>query len=223
MPRKYYDQKLTALKSRMTDMGGMVNERISDTIEALRTLDKEKAAAVVHADVAINEQEHQIEQMCMNLIALQQPIATDLRDIAACLKIITDIERVGDQCADICDIITIGEIPKQSLVLSRVIEMLSAARAMFTRAINCFISRDEAAARRVCVDDDAVDGMFSEIVLLVCESISKNPQNVMREVDLMFITKYIERMADHATNIAEWVIYMQTGVHPDLNDGFENK
>ena len=223
MPRKYYDQKLSDLRRRMTDMGAMADERISQTIEALRTLDKEKADAVVHADAEINQQEHQIEQICMNLIALQQPIASDLRDVAACLKIITDIERVADQCADICDIISIGEIGRNSLILNHVIQMLHLARSMFTRAMDCFISRDEAAAREICKDDDAVDGMFSKIVLLVCETISKNPQNVMREVDLMFITKYVERMADHATNIAEWVIYMQTGVHPDLNDGFEQK
>ena len=156
----------------------------------------------------------------MNLLALQQPIATDLRVIAACLKIITDIERVADQCADICDIITVGEIKNNSLAVSHVIQMMEAARTMFGQAMNAFMGRDVQLAKQVCAADDKVDAMFSSLVLEICNTITENPQDVMREVDLMFTTKYIERMGDHATNIAEWVIYMQTGEHPDLNSGY---
>ena len=153
----------------------------------------------------------------MNLIALQQPIARDLRTIAACLKILTDIEREGDQCADICEILLVGELNNNSLATNHVVQMLEAARNMFRKAMDVFISRDVEAARAVCDSDDEVDAMFSRIILEVCNIISENPQNVMREVDLLFITKYIERIGDHATNIAEWVIYMETGVHPDMN------
>ncbi len=148
---------------------------------------------------------------------MQQPIATDLRVIAACLKILTDIEREADQCADICDILTIGELNTNSLAITHVVQMLEAAHGMFRRAMDVFLSRDVEAAQAVCESDDIVDGMFSKIILEVCGIITQNPQNVMREVDLLFISKYIERMGDHATNIAEWVIYMETGVHPDLN------
>lgn len=219
MPRKFFDQKLQSLSRDLAEVGAVVNGRIGDTIEALRAMDADLASDVVAGDVEINRTEQKIEQECVSLLALQQPIATDLRVIASCLKIITDIERVADQCADICEIITIGEMRTNSMPVSHVVQMLETARGMFGRAMDVFISRDVQAARGVCKEDDAVDAMFSKIVLEVCGTITQNPQNVMREVDLMFIAKYIERMADHATNIAEWVIYMETGEHPDLNAG----
>jgi phosphate transport system protein len=222
MPRKFFDRKLRDLNQSMTEMGAAVDGRIGMTIEALRTLDRDTAAEVVAGDEEINAQEHAIEQTCMNLLALQQPIAGDLRGITACLKIITDMERVADQCADICDIIAIGEIRSNSMAVAHVLSMLEAARGMFTRAMDVFLSRDIEAARAVCAEDDTVDGMFSKIVLEICGGITENPQTVMREVDLMFITKYVERMADHATNIAEWVIYRETGEHPDLNDSYNH-
>ncbi|MBW7571740.1 phosphate signaling complex protein PhoU [Caproiciproducens faecalis] len=217
MPRKNFDREIANLIAQMTDMGSTVNQRIEDTITALRTMDLEKAAEVAGSDNEIDRIEHNIEKMCMNLIAMQQPIASDLRVIAACLKILTDIEREADQCADICDILTIGELNTNSLAITHVVQMLEAANDMFRRAMDVFLSRDVEAARKVCESDDIVDGMFSKIILEVCGIITQNPQNVMREVDLLFISKYIERMGDHATNIAEWVIYMETGVHPDLN------
>ncbi len=217
MSRKIFDRELENLISQMTDMGNTVDQRIEETIAALRTMDLEKAAEVANSDNEIDQTEHAIEKLCMNLIALQQPIATDLRVIAACLKILTDIEREADQCADICEILTVGELNTNSLAITHVVQMLEAARDMFRRAMDVFLSRDVEAAREVCESDDIVDAMFSKIILEVCGIITESPQNVMREVDLLFIIKYIERMGDHATNIAEWVIYMETGVHPDLN------
>ncbi len=217
MSRKIFDRELESLISQMTDMGNTVDQRIEETIAALRTMDLEKAAEVANSDNEIDQTEHAIEKLCMNLIALQQPIATDLRVIAACLKILTDIEREADQCADICEILTVGELNTNSLAITHVVQMLEAARDMFRRAMDVFLSRDVEAAREVCESDDIVDAMFSKIILEVCGIITESPQNVMREVDLLFIIKYVERMGDHATNIAEWVIYMETGVHPDLN------
>ena len=217
MPRKIFDRELENLITQMTDMGNTVDQRIEDTIAALRTMDLEKASEVANNDNEIDQTEHDIEKLCTKLIALQQPIATDLRVIAACLKILTDIEREADQCADICDILIIGELNSNSLAITHVVQMLEAARDMFRRAMDVFLSRDIVAAREVCESDDIVDTMFSKIILEVCGIITESPQNVMREVDVLFISKYIERMGDHATNIAEWVIYMETGVHPDLN------
>ncbi len=218
MPRKLFDRELANLISQMTDMGNLVAERIDETILAIRTMDMDKAAEVAGSDDEIDQMEHKIEQMCMNLIARQQPIASDLRVIAACLKILTDIEREGDQCADICENLVVGELNStNNLAVSHVVQMMEAARDMFRKAMDVFISRDLEAARAVCASDDYVDEMFSKVILEVSGIIAQAPQNVMQEVDLLFITKYIERMGDHATNIAEWVIYMETGVHPDLN------
>ena len=218
MPRKLFDRELNNLITQMTDMGNTVDDRIAQTIEAMRTMNLEIAEDVAKSDNEIDQMEHQIETMCMNLLALQQPIASDLRMIATCLKILTDIEREADQCADICEILTVGELNSNSLAISHVVKMLETARDMFRRSMDVFISRDVDAAKQICADDDIVDDMFSKIILEVCNTITQNPQNVMCEVDLIFIIKYIERMGDHATNIAEWVIYMETGVHPDLNE-----
>lgn len=217
MPRKLFDRELANLIEQMTEMGNNVYQRIDETIAALRTMDLDKAAEVAGSDNEIDQMEHKIEQICMNLIARQQPIASDLRMIAACLKILTDIEREADQCADICEILTIGELNTNSLAITHVVQMLEAAREMFRKSMDVFLSHDVEAAREICRSDDYVDDMFSKIILEVCGIITQAPQNVMREVDLLFISKYIERMGDHATNIAEWVIYMETGVHPDLN------
>lgn len=217
MPRKMFDRELADLISQMTKMGSMVDGRISKTIQALRTMDLEAASEVASGDGEIDRMEHAIEKRCMDLIALQQPIAGDLRTIAACLKILTDIEREADQCADICDILTVGELNGNSLAVAHVVQMLETAHAMFRRAMDVILSRDVTEARAVCKNDDEVDAMFSRIILEVCGIITENPQNVMCEVDLLFIIKYVERMGDHATNIAEWVIYMETGEHPDLN------
>ncbi|CAB1245835.1 Phosphate-specific transport system accessory protein PhoU [Ruminococcaceae bacterium BL-6] len=217
MPRKIFDRELADLIGEMTKMGADVGQRIDETITALRTLDLDKADQIANSDDEIDRTEHRIEKVCMNLIAMQQPVASDLRMIAACLKILTDIERVADQCADICDILTVGELNSNSLAITHVVQMMEAARDMFRRAMDVFLSRDVEAAHEVCKSDDVVDTMFSKIILEICGIITDNPQNVMREVDLLFIIKYVERIGDHATNIAEWVIYMETGVHPDLN------
>lgn len=218
MPRKLFDRELANLISQMTDMGNLVAERIEETLTAIRTMDMEKAAEVAGNDNEIDQMEHKIEQMCMNLIASQQPLASDLRVIAACLKILTDIEREADQCADICENLVIGELnTTNNLAVTHVVQMMEAARDMFCKSMDVFLSRDLEAAREVCAADDYVDEMFSKIILEVSGIIAQAPQNVMREVDLLFIVKYIERMGDHATNIAEWVIYMETGIHPDLN------
>lgn len=217
MARKMFERELLELAQDVASMGNTVDHRLEETIDALRTLNLEKAKLVAESDGPIDLLEHEIEKKCLNLIALQQPIARDLRMIAACLKILTDIERVADQCADICDIVAGGVFNGNSLALSHVVQMMEEARGMFRRAMDVFISRDVKEAAAICEYDDVVDNMFSKIILEVCDIITQNPRNVMSEVDLIFITKYIERTADHATNIAEWVIYMENGEHPELN------
>ena len=127
MPRKLFDREINDLIHRMTDLGNDVDGRIQMTIDALRTLDIEKAKKVATSDNEIDSEEHRIEQICMNLIALQQPIASDLRTIAACLKILTDMEREADQCADICDILTIAELDRSSLALAHVYHKICGA------------------------------------------------------------------------------------------------
>lgn len=217
MPRKSFVKKLNSLNQKVTNMGIEVDLKIEQTITAFQNIDLELAKEVAESDNQIDQIEHQIEQFCMNLFALEQPIASDLRMVAGCLKIITDIERVADQCADVCEIITTGQIHEKTTEIKHLIEMLEAVHQMFHKAMDAFTSRNVDDAIWICKNDDQIDAMFSKIVLEGCKNITNNSENVMQEVDLMFITKYIERMGDHCTNIAEWVIYMETGEHPDLN------
>lgn len=220
MPRKHFDQELEQLTQRITEMGDAIHERIVSTIRVLRTGDTELARQIAGSDGSIDHMENENEKLCLNLIVSQQPIASDLRTIAGSLKILTDMEREVDQCADICEMVAAeGLSDSQSLPLSHIVATLEKVDNMFSGAMDVFLSQDVERAREICQADDEVDALFGKIVLEVCTSIAQNSSHVMRDADLLFIIKYVERMGDHATNIAEWVIYMVTGEHKDLNKG----
>ena len=217
MLRRSFLNQLEQLNKKVYDMGNKVDVIIGQTIDVLSNIDTELADKVIRDDTSINKMEHQIEQVCMNILALQQPIAGDLRMVAGCLKIITDIERIADQCTDICEIISMKQISKQNVSLNDVSNILKQVHDMFKRSINVFQSRNVDDAVNICKSDDNIDSLFSDIIFKICGVIAKDTSKIMPEVDLMFITKYAERMGDHCTNIAEWVIYMETGKHPALN------
>ncbi len=198
-------------------MGEKVDTIISQSICAFKNLDVSLSSKIVNEDKLINEKEHNIEKFCLNMIALQQPMASDLRNITACLKIITDIERIADHCADICEIIMSSKISSESTNMGRIISLLDCVQVMFKNVLNVFSSQNVDDAVNICSQDDEIDSLFSDIVLSICKAIAKNSLYVESEVDLLFIAKYAERIADHCTNIAEWVIYMKTGQHPELN------
>ena len=142
-----------------------------------------------------------------------------IRDrITATLKILTDMERVADQCADICEILSTVSGMTQQTASPRLLLMFSKARAMFAGALDAYLKRDADAARAICAMDDEVDSLFSATVLDLCGRLERHSSAVPESVDFMFIAKYIERIGDHATNIAEWAIFVETGVHPNLND-----
>ena len=217
MTRNYFDKELLKLHRELTELGRRVDESMSDTLFALKRLDREAARGVVEGDDEIDGMENQIEQMCMNLICRQQPMAGDLRVITATLKLITDVERIADQCADIGEIlIKMGEAPYVKPLIHLPL-MLDTARSMFARAIKAYITRDVELAKAVCMDDNIIDDNFSTVVMELCNIIAEKGTSVRQAVDLLLIAKYIERIGDHTTNIAEWVIFMATGEHLDLN------
>lgn len=218
MPRKVFDQELERLGVELAEMGRQVDALMAGTIRCLKGMDLSAAHALFPRDAEINAREKGIEQKCASLIALQQPLARDLRVIMATLKIITDMERIADQCADICEIVSTVEGLTEMEAPPRILHMFEKAREMFRGALDAFLRRDEAAARSVCGRDDEVDGMFSAAVAELCRQIRQSPAEVPQNVDFLFVAKYVERMADHATNIAEWAIYIVTGRHPNLND-----
>ena len=218
MPRNVFDEELVRLNADLAQMGRRIDAIMQGTIRTLKNMDVEMARTIFPQDVEINTMEKSIEQSCMNLLALQQPLARDLRVITATLKVITDMERISDQCADICEILaTVGGMTKMK-ASPRLIQMFDKAREMVAGAIDAYIRRDQKDAAAICAADDEVDALFSSAVLELCGQITRDSTSVPEHVDFMFIAKYIERMADHATNIAEWAIFIVTGVHPNLND-----
>lgn len=219
--RTNFERDLERLQQQLCEMGTAVDETIESTIAALKQHDRELAGKIARSDDEIDQMEHQIEMMCMNLIARQQPLARDLRIIAATLKIITDIERVADQCADICEIVANIENIQSFAPVNHLAKMMETARGMFSRSITAYMQRDIETSREICESDDVVDEQFQKVVMELSGLISAGETSIMKIVHLMFVAKYIERVADHATNIAEWTIYMAEGMHPSLNHGVE--
>lgn len=217
MPRKSFTNKINILKEDIKNMGEKVAQRIEDTLIAIRDSDISKAREVSENDNEIDNMEQEIEQFCLTLLALEQPMAKDLRMIAGCLKIITDIERVADQCEDICDILISEEIETDENDIEHICRILKTAKDMFVKVMDVFVSKDVDEAVKVCQLDDKIDEIFSNIIMELAEQIGEKKIDVIKALNIMFIAKYVERMGDHITNIAEWIIYIKTGEHPILN------
>lgn len=216
--RSQFTRELRELSVELSEMGAMVDRVMLDTLSALRNQDLMLARRIYRNDYKINAQESKIEQMCFNLIALQQPMASDLRAITAALKAVTDLERTGDQCADICEILLTNPGSRKMPVPQIISRMMEKARDMFAGALDSFLRRDADLARDVCERDDEVDELFSRAILELSQVLQDDRNMVSQATDYMFIAKYVERMADHATNIAEWAIYTVTGSYKDLNN-----
>lgn len=216
MTRGYFDRELEELKADMIRMGGLVEESIENTIIALKKQDIELARKVFRDDDIIDDLEKQIEKRCLNMIARQQPLAKDLRTISTALKIITDMERIADHSADIAEITIRMSTEKYIKPLIDIPKMAELAKQMVNTAIDSYVNQDIELATKVCGSDDDVDDLFMKIVLELM-SLMKNDASVVEQaIDFMFIAKYLERMADHATNIGEWVVYNVTGEHDHL-------
>lgn len=216
MPRNVFDREMLRLHRELADMAGHVDKIMNGTIQALRLQDTGLARSLLVEDQDINDTESRIEQMCLNLIALQQPLAKDLRHIVAALKIITDMERIADQCVDVCEIMTTVAFSDMRTP-AHILQMFEKAREMFDSAIDSYIKVDVAIARRVIEDDDIVDDLFTRVVLEMCNVLADSSKAIIPQAaDYMFIAKYVERIADHATNIAEWAIYLESGAHRKL-------
>ena len=220
MPRNLFEHEMSDLKGSLVDLGHLIDTIIADTLQMLRQPNPETAAAVARREETVNTMERRIEDSCVNIIALQQPLARDLRTITAALKIVTDMERISDQCCDTCEILrALAPLSEGARPPVHLGEMLERTRSMFDDALSAFVSHDIALSYEVCDRDDEVDALFSRTILEICAAIEGQPVVVPRGADYMFIAKYIERIADHATNIAEWTIFIETGEHPDLNQG----
>ena len=213
--RNRFDEQLFELNREIIEMGALCEEAIASAAKALTVGDIELAANVKKNSSSIDQMERDIESRCMKLLLHQQPVARDLRLISAALKMITDMERIGDQAEDIADIVTSlnGHTMKGMEMIE---DMARATIEMVTESVDAFVKKDVALAKQVIARDDVVDDYFSRVKHDIISLIAENSADGEFALDLLMISKYFERIGDHATNIAEWVIYSITGTHKEV-------
>lgn len=209
--RAYYDSKLNELNDKLVGMGALIENAINHAVAALTQKNVAEARKVSELEGKINDAEKEIEAFCLKLILHQQPVAGDLRLISAALKMITDMERIGDQAEDVSEICIL--LSKNSYVhnLEHIKQMAEHMKKMVTDSINAFVTKDIALAMSVCKNDDIIDDLFVKVRQDMIELITKDNSKGEVAFDLLMIAKYFERIGDHATNIAEWVIYSING------------
>ena len=212
--RTKFDEQLHELNNKLIEMGRLCEKAVASAAKALTTGDEELATDVKTNGPVIDHMERDIESRCVNLLLLQQPVAQDLRFISSALKMITDLERIGDQAEDIAEIVIFlkGSRVKS---LDTIREMADVTIAMVKSSMAAFSDKDAELARAVIEKDDVVDNYFSEIRRKIVSLIAEDPTDGEAELDLLMVAKYLERIGDHATNVAEWAIYSIDGTHDD--------
>ena len=210
--RNRFDEQLFELNRELIEMGSMCEEAIAQVAKALTMGDVELAKTIKEDASGIDQMERDIERRCMRLLLHQQPVARDLRQISAALKMITDMERIGDMAEDIAEIVVFlnGHTMEDMKMVSG---MALETSKMVTASVDAFVKKDIVLAEAVLVQDDIVDDYFSKIKSAIISLISENANDGEFALDILMISKYFERIGDHATNIAEWVIYSVTGSH----------
>ena len=210
--RSRFDEQLAILNRELIEMGALCEEAIALAAKALTDKDKTMAANVAAMDAEIYQKERNIESMCLKLLLQQQPVARDLRQISAALKMITDMERIGDQAEDISEIVITldGRYAENSALLKG---MAESTIQMVTESVDAYVKRDTALAQQVIKMDDIVDDYFDQVKAELISKIAGEPADGEYALDLLMIAKYLERIGDHAVNIAEWVIFSVTGRH----------
>ena len=211
--RTQYDSDLAALKEALAAMGQHAADAVEDALEALCTADADAAALIAKGDGCINNMERDIEHRCMTLLLRQQPVAGDLRRISTAMKAVTDVERIGDHAADIAEIIPhlVTVRREGDPAVSQAIQMGKKAHQMILDSLAALTAEDESAALKVIQADDEVDYDFNAIQKTLAQEIAAAPAKVDAALDLLMVIKYLERIGDHAVNLAEWVEFVRTG------------
>ena len=218
MVRSRFDAQLEQLNVELIKMGALCEEAITASVSALMKYDRTVVQMVFEKDNEIDHMERDIETFCMRLLLQQQPVARDLRQISAALKMITDMERIGDQAADIAEIIPFF-LSHNTFDCTLVCRMAQQASSMVTQSVDAFVRRDVDLARSIAKQDDLVDEDFSNVKQALISAIAREPGQGEVALDLLMIAKYFERIGDHAVNLSEWVEFSVTGVHK--HDGVE--
>ncbi|HNZ40856.1 MAG TPA: phosphate signaling complex protein PhoU [Clostridia bacterium] len=213
--RSKFDMQLEILNNSLIEMGALCEKAIATAIKALLENNIPLAKKVMESVKDINQAEKDIEAMCLKLLLQQQPVARDLRQISSILKMITDMDRIGVQAGDIAEIVTFANLSK-SKDRVHIADMAEATIKMVSESINAFVKKDLELANKVIAYDDVVDDLFVKVRTGIVDLISKDKRHGEQAVDIIMIAKYLERIGDHATNIAGWVAFSITGIHVEL-------
>jgi phosphate transport system protein len=218
MNRLSFDYELHQLNQALIALGGMAESSIENAVLALRKQDVALAGKIIEGDDAIDRQEHIVEKKCISIIGRHQPLAIDLRTVSAALKVITDLERIADNSTNIAELVIdmAGEPYIKPLIDIPILSDIT--REMVKEALNAYIERDQDLAQAVIQRDDEADMVYKRIVQDLMALMQQNPATVRQGVSLLFIAKCLERVADHAVNVAEWAIFVVTGKHPHGNE-----
>ena len=211
--RNRFDKELASLHDLLIEMGTLSQQAIESAKDALLEQDVEKAARTQEFEREVDEREKEVERRCLKLLLQQQPVASDLRIISTALKIITDLERIADQACDIAELATYMAGQKYIKKLVDIPLMADAAIKMVKESIDAFVARDIDLAQRVIACDDTVDSLFDQVKNDLITLIREDSANGEQAMDLLMVGKYLERIGDHATNVAEWVVFSITGQH----------
>ena len=215
MMRSKFDMQLEILNNSLIEMGALCEKAIATAIKALLENNIPLAKKVMESVKDINQAEKDIEAMCLKLLLQQQPVARDLRQISSILKMITDMDRIGVQAGDIAEIVTFANLSKSKDIV-HIADMAEATIKMVSESINAFVKKDLELANKVIAYDDVVDDLFVKVRTGIVDLISKDKRHGEQAVDIIMIAKYLERIGDHATNIAGWVAFSITGIHVEL-------
>jgi phosphate transport system protein len=215
--RKEFDEGLEQLKTKLVDMGNRVEAVLGEAMEALNTLDTAKAKAIIAKDIELNRLEESIDELGARMIATQQPVAKDLRRILTAFKMASDLERMGDLSVDIAKVVV--RLEGQTLIkpLVDLPRMAEISQLMIYESIQSYVQENVDLAYKMAKDDDQVDALYSQVINDLFTLMVDNPKTISQASLISFVGRYIERIADHATNIGESVVYLVTGKRPDLN------
>jgi phosphate transport system protein len=208
---RHFDDELQSLKEQILRMGGLAEEQVQGALRALVERDSDLARKIIENDRQVNTVDVAVDEDCLRLLALQQPTARDLRFITTAMKISTELERISDLAENICErAIELNEEPQLKPYID-IPRMANWALQMVKEALDAFVNHDAALARKVCRDDDFVDDLTHQLFRELLSFMLENPQTITRAIRITFIAKYLERIADHATNVAELVVYLVEG------------
>lgn len=215
-PRTLYEKQLAALHKDVEKMGLAVEKNYDDLFEALERQDEDGVVIIMKNDRIINDMQRGIEAQCLSLITKQQPVAKDLRLVTASLKVVTDIERIGDHCSDMAELFI--RLGRKDLggYSSHIKNMIEETKKLEHAAVDAFVTRDMEAAKKVIDGDDVVDALFNKVKEDLVEHLKKETANADECIDVLMIAKYLEKIGDHAVNIGEWEIFQETGTIADV-------